>query len=151
MELHIEIAGEEQMPPGTNDSEEVVRLWDSNADTMDDLFRDYFQLDPTDRYMGSLPYSDRETGRPKVRWALSMGSHHTRDAIVACLRAAIQEAGMADIVVLKSDDDPASAHKSLWPAKLQIVAMGPSITDTLVGERRVRAALEQLKLWLTRD
>jgi hypothetical protein len=150
MQLKVEIAGEGQMPTNEAERAEVPRLWGSIGDKMNELFQNYFGLDPCDRYMGSFPYPDKDTGACRVAWVVSMTSRHMRDAIVACLRAAISEAGLADIVVFKKDDDPHSADKSRWPSSLEIVAMGPSITDTLVGERRVRAALALLESWLSR-
>lgn len=150
MQLKVEIAGEEQMPHGEAERAEVRRLWDSNGGKMNELFQKYFGLDPRDRYMGSFPYPDKDTGACRIAWVVRISSRHMRDAIVACLRAAIREAGLVDIVVFKKDDDQHRTYKSPWPSSLEIIAMGPSITDTLVGEQRIQAALDQLGLWLTR-
>jgi len=150
MELTVVIAGEEQMPSGATKRAEAFRTCDSNGDKMNELFQNYFGLDPSYRYMGSFPYADKDTGQPRIAWAVSMSSRYMRDVIVACLRAVISESGLVDIVVLKKDEDPESIHKSPWPASMEIVAMGPSVTDTLVGERRVQAALELLQAWLSR-
>lgn len=148
--LRVEIAGEEQMPSGDAERAEVFHLRDANGDKMNELFQRYFALSPFDRYMGRSPYADRETGQPRVAWALSMGSAFTRDAIVACLRATIRESHLADIAVLKSDDDPTRIYKSPWPATMEIIAMGPSVTDTLAGELCIQTALNQLEAWLSR-
>ena len=145
--MKLTIAGEDQMPAGNAEREEVLRLRDSNPAMMNRLFSTHFGLNPYDRYMGSFPYADRETGRPRVAWVLCMRSPYTRDAIVACLRTAIHEAGLGDIAVNKRDDE--GTPETAYRATVEIVAMGPSITDTLVGEKRVEAALNALATWLS--
>lgn len=145
MKLTVVIAGEEQMPTTEAEREEVQHLFSSNALKMNELFQNYFGLDSKNRYMGNFPYPDDETGRCRVAWILSMDSIHTRDAIVACLRAVIRESGLTDISVIKSES------KGHWPAQMEIVAMGDSVTNTLVGERRIQATLELLEAWLTRN
>ena len=149
--LLVTVAGEEHMPQTGEERTKLLQLWESNAGKINELFRNYFGLHLKDRYMGNFPYPDRETGRPCTRWALAMGSRYTRDAIVACLRAAIVEAGLADVVVRKKDKDPEDPPRnSPWPADLDIIAMGDSITDVLVGEQRIEAALNALEAWLSR-
>ena len=145
MQFQVVNAGEQCMPTGEADRAEAIRLGRDNATTINQLFQDYFGLDPHHRYMGSFPYPDRDSGRCRIACVLSMRSYYTRDAIVACLRAAIREAGLADIVVVKTDGDSPP-----YSATMEIVAMGPSVTDTLVGERKLEAALKQLKEWLSR-
>lgn len=152
MTLGVINAGEEQMPKDAAERAEVYRLQTANSGMMNTIFKDYFGLDPCDRYMGSFPYPDRDTGQASVSIVLTMTSNTMRDAIVACLRTAILEAGLADIAVHESDQSPQAKgeRRYRWPAEMKIVVMGPSIHDTLVAEQRIHAALTHLEEWLSR-
>lgn len=145
--LAVVNAGDEQLPTSEAEIAEAIRLCGVNGSRMDELLAKYFGL--TDRYIGSFPYADRATGRPRVAWAVGMVSPFKRDVIAACFRAAILEAGLTDIIIVKSDRDPDSMLT--YVSQMEIVAMGPSIADTLVGERRIQAALDLLEAWLSRE
>lgn len=136
--------GQLQMPTDPREHETTVYLCDANARKINQLFLEYYGLEPNDRYMGSFPYPDRETGQCKVLWHLSMQSIHMRDAIVDCLRATISKAGLLDIVVTKENGDP----EERWPANMGIVAMGPSVTNALSGEQKIQEALDLLEVEL---
>lgn len=145
MKIEVKMGGIEHFPKQKVDVVLMQQLWDENASKMNDLFQRFFGLDPHDRYMGSFPYPDVDTGACKNAWYLSMKSFDMRNAIVASLKAAIRGAKLKDIMVTKEDD---VRKDNRWPAKMGIVTMGQSITDNLVGEQQIQKALIALEAWL---
>jgi hypothetical protein len=146
MDIKIKIAGEEQMPKEPNERVLVPALCDSNAKLMNELFQQYFGLDWRNRYMGNFPYADRKTGQPRVAWVISMESAEMRDSICSSLKEVIKKHCLSDIVVIKED----KSTSTLWPASIEIVAMGPSVTNTLTGELLIRMLLHLLSSDLVR-
>lgn len=139
--MKVVFAGTEYGPYSQRERAEIKELKDQLADTMNRIV-DGHGIENRNRYYGSFPYPDEDTGACKLKENLSLPDKTIRDAIVSLMRCVIEEKEISDIAVESSDQEN---KDDIWPYEFSVTAMGGSIVSILDAYRSMYEFLNQVE------
>lgn len=99
----------------------------------------HYSINIHQRFAGEYPYSDKETGAPKLNFHWGFSDKEVRDSILQDFRKEAALQSWANCLNVQSDEvDPSSP----WPYGMSVTVMGSSIRSTLDAYMKMAECFE---------